>query len=254
MKINIDEFQMDSKVVEKNIKEGLFHDKPNTSTKSTGRFWSTFNRIFHAETHELIKEFVVCKICKKVSKYDPSKGISNLNKHSDLCKGQKQTLRSFISRENILQTEHKKELCFQAVAASILDIRTFNLTHGSGVFNLVHSVWNLGAQIGKVSAEELRRALPCPTTISRNVNRLAEESKEIMKLKLQTQMDSGFDLALTTDIWQDKYKRISYFGITVHFFDQNEKKLVDFILAMSGMETGRKKDHSYLEQIMEEKL
>lgn len=124
----------------------------------------------------------------------------------------------------------------------------------NGVFDLLHSVWNLGAKIGIVSEEELKRALPDPTTVSRNLNKLSGVSKEMTKSILKTHFDAGFDLAMSTDIWQDQYKRISYFCITVHFFDQNEKKLVDFILATTAMESGRKKDHVHLRQIIDEKL
>lgn len=189
---------MDSKAVEKNIKENVFIHKPNTSTKSTGRFWSTFDRIFHAQTGELIDGFIICRICMKISKYNTSKGISNLNNHSDTCKVQTRTLRSFISRENIIKNEHKKELCIHTVAASVKDTRTFNLTDRDGVFNLLFSVWNMGAKV--VSEEELRRALPNPTTVSRNVDKLAGQSKEIIKPKLQAQFDNGFDLAMTADV------------------------------------------------------
>lgn len=245
---------MDPTIIGQKIKQGEFMHEPNTSTKNTARFWTTFDRIVDVQSSELIKDFVLCRICKKIMKYDTSKGISNLNKHSTSCKGQKQTLRSFISRENIIQSEHKKEICYQAVAASVKDIRTFNLTHGSGVFNLLHSIWNLGAKVGVVTTEELRRALPCPTTVTRNLSKLAVESKEMMKLKLKTQIDTGIGIAVTTDIWQDKFKRISYFSVTAHCFDQNVNKLVDFVLAFTEMQSGRKKDHTYLKQIMEQKL
>lgn len=245
---------MDSKMIEKNIREGIYTHKPNTSTKSTGRFWSTFDRIFDAQTGELIDGFVCCRICMKTSKYNSTKGITNLNNHSDICKVQTQTLRSFISRENVIKNEHKKELCFQTVAASVKDIRTFNLTEKDGVFNLIYTVWNLGAKIGAVSEEELRRALPDPTTVSRNINRLMEESKKNLIPKLKAQIDCGYGLAMTTDIWQDNYKRISYFCITVHFYDQNAKKIVDYILTFTAMDPARKKDHVHLWRIIEEKL
>lgn len=170
------------------------------------------------------------------------------------CKEPKKTLRSFILRENIIEQVHKKELCFQAVAASVKDMRPFNLTKGSGVVDLVLSAWNIGAKVGIVSKGERLRALPCPTTVSRNVNQLAKRSKDSLKSQLKAEMNAGTSMALTTDIWSDKYKHMSYFCITIHYFDQNQMKLVDFILALAPMESGRKKDHIYLQEIITDKF
>lgn len=245
---------MDEKTVAKNIKDGIYTHKPNETKKSTGRFWSTFDRIFDAQTGAPIVGYVLCRMCNKISKYDPTKGISNLNTHSEACKTQKQTLTAFIPRENTIKNNHKKELCMQTVAASAKDLRTFNLTEGSGVFGLLHTVWNLGAKVGAVSEEELRRALPCKQTVGRNVNRLAGVSRNIMKAEIKNQIDSGFGLSFTADIWQDKFKRMSYFCITVHFFDEKQMKLDDLILAHSAMEPARRKDNIYLKQIIQEKL
>lgn len=208
---------MDKKTVAKNIKDGIYTHKPNETKKSTGRFWSTFDRISDAQTGASIVGYVLCRMCNKISKYDSTKGISNLSTHSEGCETQKQTLTAFIPRENTIKSEHKKEMCFQAVAASVKDIRTFNLTERSGVFSLLHTVWNLGAKVGAVSEQELRRALPCPQTVGRNVYRLAGISRNIMKTEIKNQLDSGFGLAFTTDIWQDKYKRVSYFCKTPIF-------------------------------------
>lgn len=248
---------MDSKTIERDIKEGLMIHKPNESKKGSGKFWSTFDKIYiarHGGADEIIKEFVICRICKKIMKYDSKKGISNLNVHSDGCKTPKQTLQPYITRENIIRHDQKRELCLQTVAASVNDLRPFCLTNGSGMVNLIHCVWNMGAKVGAVSRSELMRALPCPTTVSRNVNHLGEQSKNDLKLKLKREIDAGTTLALTTDIWQDKHKRISYFCITIHYFDRNAMKLVDFILAMCSMEVGRRKDNTYLRQIIDDKL
>lgn len=178
------------------------------------------------------------------------------NIHADRCKQPepKHTLVSHFSRENAISSDYKKELCFQAVAASVKDIRPFSLTEGNGVFDLLYCVWNLGAKVGAISREELLRALPRPTTVSRNVNRLATQCKENIKLKLKEEFDSGTIFSLTIDIWQDKHKRLSYFCITLHYYDRSAMKLVDLILTMCVMEPGRKKDQIYLREIIDDKL
>lgn len=50
---------------------------------------------------------------------------------------------------------------------------------------------------------------------------------------------------LLTDIWQDKFKRISYFCITLHYIDRTKVELVG---------CWRKKDNVYLRHIIDEKL
>lgn len=248
---------MDINTVEANLKDGLFTHKENQSKKRSGRFWTTCDKIYMLNddgTEQIVDGFVICRNCKKVMIYNTKKGISNLNGHSEYCNKPKQTLKAYITRDNTIGHEQKKDLCYQIVQTAVKDIRPFSLTEGEGMVSLLHCVWNMGAKIGVVSRQELQRALPCPTTFSRNVKRLAELSKSELKLKLQTEINMGTAIALTTDIWQDKYKRISYFCITLHFFDQNEMKLVDFILTMHPMDVGRKKDNVYLRQIIDDKI
>lgn len=202
----------------------------------------------------VVKEFVICSVCKKVMRYDSTKGITNLNSHSEACKAPRNTLKSYVCRENIIQNEHRKELCFQAVATSVKDMRPFCLTEGSGMLNLIHCAWNMGARVGIVSKEELARSLPCPTTLSRNVDRWAKLSKDELKMKLQSEIEIGTTFAMTADIWQDKHKRISYFCITLHYFDRNKMKLQDFVLTMLPLDVKRKKDNVYLREIIDSKL
>lgn len=245
---------MDSKLVAKNINDGTFIHKPNESKKKQGRLWKTYDRIFTKNEEEVLG-FVFCRNCRRVSKYDSKKGISNLNDHSDKCNQQpRRTLRAYVTRTNSIGHDDKKMLCVAAIAASVKDTRPFNLTEGSGVSDLIHFAWNMGARLGAISKEELLRTLPDPTTVSRNVNRLSTECKQKLKSKLQKVLQSGTTLALTTDIWQDKYKRMSYLCITLHYFDEIKGELLDFILTMCPLEAGRKKDNIYLRQIIEEKL
>lgn len=66
---------MDLSLVGKKIKEGVWIHRPNESTKSTGRFWKTCDRIVDPEKNEIITDCVICRMCKKVFRYDSKKGI-----------------------------------------------------------------------------------------------------------------------------------------------------------------------------------
>lgn len=102
---------MDTKAVEKNIQEGLWTHKEIEPKKRTGKFWSTFDKIFIVRdggNDELVKEFVICRICKKVMRYDSTKGISNLNAHANTCKDTpRHTLKAYVTRENVIKNEHR---------------------------------------------------------------------------------------------------------------------------------------------------
>lgn len=249
---------MDTKTVEKNIREGLWTHKSIESKKRSGKFWCTFDKIFIVRddgADELVKEFVICRICQKIMGYDPTKGSSNLNTHANTCKDtSRHTLNAYVSRENVIKNVHKKELCFRTVAASAKDGRPFRLTECDGVIDLLHCAWNMGAKVGIVSKEQLINALPSSTTVSRNANRIATMSKDNLKSILKSEIRAETHFAMTTDIWQDKYKRISYCCITLHYFDKKTSKLVDFLITLWPMEIGKKKDNVYLKKIIDDKL
>lgn len=64
---------MEKSTVEKNVKDGLWGHKPNESKKATGRFWETYDIIFDVANDQIIKGFIICRICKKVDRYNSTK-------------------------------------------------------------------------------------------------------------------------------------------------------------------------------------
>lgn len=90
--------------------------------------------------------------------------------------------------------------------------------------------------------------MPCANTVSRHVRKSAAEKKVEMKNRLSTAFASNFFIAVTTDLWQDKFKRISYIAITVQYYDSNGN-LCDQLIAMPPIEPGRKKDHAFLKEL-----
>lgn len=239
-------------IVQTNIENGIFVHKPNENKRSKGQFWIAFDRIYEEieGSSVLVNKFVYCRMCNKVFNYDSKKGISNLNTHSITCKEPVRSIRSFITRKNAIGFEDKKKLCLYTISASVKDTRPFSFTENDGVLELLHGVWTMGARLGAVTKEELQNALPSGTTVSRNINKLSVECKESIKKCLQAQLERRTIMAFTTDIWQDKFKRISYLCITAHYFDWTTKKLIDLLLALRPMEPGRKKDNAYVRELI----
>lgn len=72
---------MDNSTVEKNMKDGLWAHKPNENKKATGRFWKTFDRIFDPSNGQIIDNFIICRICKKINRYNSTKGNIEITIH-----------------------------------------------------------------------------------------------------------------------------------------------------------------------------
>lgn len=238
--------------VQTNLDNGVFTHAPNE--KSKGKFWASFHQIFNEGV--LVKKFVYCTKCKKVFNYDTKKGNSNLNSHSASCNDLTKTIHSFLPRVNTVSicTEDKKKICAKTIATVVIDNPPFNFLMGTGVIDLLHTIWQMGARLGAITKNELENALPGGTTIRRNINALSEKCKEELKEKLITELENGATLALTTDIWQDKYKRMSYLCLTVHLCESTTNVLTDFVLAMQPMDPKRKKDNIHVREIIMAKL
>ncbi len=94
-----------------------------------------------------------------------------------------------------------------------MDIRPLETVAGNGFIQLTQELINVGATHSRLSATSL---LPDPTTISRKCKELAtakrgdivEEIKGVMSL---------INVGMTTGMWTDDHRKISYLSITCHY-------------------------------------
>lgn len=105
-----------------------------------------------------------------------------------------------------------------------------------------------------MTIDELKTAMPCGTTFSRNVHKLAAECRQRLKEILKTHFEQNSLVAFTTDIWQDKYKRVSFLSLTAHYYDRSKNDITDLLLAIHPLEPGRTKDYQYVRTVIESKL
>lgn len=63
-------------------------------------------------------------------------------------------------------------------------------------------------------------------------------------------------MSITVDLWQDKFRRISYIGMTSHYYieSNNEISLLDKIICMKPLEPGITKDADFLRLQFQNKL
>jgi hypothetical protein len=59
-----------------------------------------------------------------------------------------------------------------------------------------------------------------PTTVSRNVDSRAWNSRKKLTLVLKKHFDSSLNVACTLDLWMDTVKKNSYMSITIHYIDE----------------------------------
>lgn len=93
------------------------------------------------------------------------------------------------------------------------DIRPFYVVSGQGFERLAQELINVGATYGRVSAQSI---LPHHSTVSKACIEKADERREVLAQTLKDALKNG-DVAMSTDMWTDDYRKTSYIAITCHF-------------------------------------
>lgn len=207
-----------------------------------------------------VDNFVACAICKNVLRYDSkSLGTNHLRLHLKRHQSQPNTMNQYLNKieKSVKVSENHK---FQLKEACVLyvsrDIRPFSSLEGEGFLNLIKTVARLGSIYGAQIADDMESILPSGQTISRSISAMAVQCKENLKLILRSYIVETNMIAMTVDVWQDKYKRISYLGMTAHFYEQKigeiETHLSERIISMKPIECGISKDYTVIRlKIME---
>ncbi|CAF2091379.1 unnamed protein product [Rotaria magnacalcarata] len=97
------------------------------------------------------------------------------------------------------------------------DIRPFSIIEDNGLRLLIQECIRLGSLYGNVDVNDMLRGR---TTISNHIYKLANWSRSQMKLLLQEPFENRC-LSISPDFWTDKYRQISYIGVTVTFVDSD---------------------------------
>lgn len=98
---------------------------------------------------------------------------------------------------------------------------------GESFVGLAQSLITLGVKYGQVSAKDV---LPHPTTVSRKITDVAAKVKqETVMPEIQNCLNK-WGGGITTDMWTESYKQVSYLTVTVHYIT-GEWKLVERVIA-----------------------
>lgn len=185
----------------------------------------------------MISSFIACSKCSHVIKYNARNGTSNalihIQKH-EKSENESTIDNYFVKQSVTISSTDKQCLIESAVKFVSKDLRPFAAVEGEGLQDFARSLWNMGSKYGCVTKEEISNVIPCRSTVSNQVRKIANTKKiQMSSILSKICTDSPF-VAVTCDVWQDNYRRISYLGATIHFYDKGN--LCDQILAMKPLD------------------
>ena len=170
--------------------------------------------------------FVACKKCLKCFKYDSHKtGTSHLKRHVEHCissTSQSSGRQLKLPFKNCgVARQAKSDALNAAVSVVVKDLRPFSVFDGEGMKEFAQTCIDIGAKYGKLTVEEV---LPSRNTIAKKVKSTALDQKTnlLASLKLAISNNSGF--GVTSDLWTDDYKKLTYLSCTAHWLEDGKRK------------------------------
>ncbi|CAF1474534.1 unnamed protein product [Rotaria sordida] len=193
--------------------------------------WEHFHQIFVNNSQQ---QFVSCNECKTLLAFTSTNGTNNLKSHLNSCSrttaqlndSNQTTVHEFYSSTKKIKISKKIKLSVVQACTefSALDARAFDTMKGYGFQNLAQVLFDAGRSFAN-SSIQVQDVLPHPTTISRNVGRMYEQSKAQL-IKICEKIKS---FCIVVDSWTEKFTGINYCGIALRFIDDNHR-LLSFIL------------------------
>lgn len=240
--------------IKRKIDEKEYFLKPKIGKSE---IWKKFKQIFD-ENDVLIEDVIACDNCHKVFRFNSHKtGTSTLLKHKCLAssKTQGKSIESFF-KENETETssqkpslEEKKIIIEKMTKFVCQDLRSFNIVKGKGFQELAQSLVSLGSRCGDIDVKDV---LPDPTTISRNINQIAQNLRENVKEELRNTIHK-WGGAITLDMWTEDFRKNSYLCMTIHYVNENWD-LIDRVLHTTLWDSSLKKTGDNIKSLIMQNL
>lgn len=122
----------------------------------------------------------------------------------------------------IIRPEIKNDFKKAAAMFVAKDLRPYLAVEGEGLFELLVTAMKFGQQYKKATDDDLRNMLPSRNTVRSHLEQLACE----IKIKIKTVMENAKlngGLAVTSDTWTDKHRRLTYICLVAHCNTVSEK-------------------------------
>lgn len=229
---------MEQQEVKDKLKTGELKRKPHTGKSEV---WKNFQLIVENATETCVG-FAECQ-CGLLLAYDSKKtGTSSLIRHSKSCPGKsggsQSSLLSFVPKTVPLRA--KQAVTDKCVDFCCQDLRPFSVVKGEGFKCLAQELINVGSTFGRVPVDSV---LPHYTTVSKACTVKAEEKRKMLIERVKTALASGYNVAMSTDMWTDDFRKMSYMAITCHFteadFNLVGKTLTTALFPVEDAKTGK---------------
>ncbi|CAF1148186.1 unnamed protein product [Rotaria sordida] len=169
----------------------------------------------------VIKNFATCRSCYATYVYTYG-STKSLNSHK-CTKESSSTSTSPSTKSPSLNfkinrsfSEKKKTLTSLVALWVCQSIRPISIVEDEGFLNIIKQCvsWN-GGPFNNINGNDI---LPSRSTITREINRQANDIRERLGVVLRKAAKQEC-LAISPDLWSDKFKQNSYLGLTAHFVD-----------------------------------
>lgn len=194
--------------------------------KVKSNVWQNFLLIFNATNKKKISNFVQCSKCLSFEKYNGST-TTVLNRHKCHKTNSQANIESFFfnKKTNFTKrdTEDIRNACVEFVVS---DIRPFYAIEGSGLRNLMKTLIRLSKRYPNLSEKDIERIIPSRQTIQRHTAIKADEIRAIIIVDISKVIEDTGGFSCSIDLYTDKYRSISYLGITANLNIIEEENII----------------------------
>jgi len=171
--------------------------------------------------------YVQCRKCAKVLTYDKHTFVvrtSHLRRHAAACQsatpsGSGTTPIGQFFKSASVPLAVKQKITVKCEDFACRDLRPFETVAGDGF------VASVGVKYGQVSAKDV---IPHPTTVSQ---RVIDVAAKVRQETVTPEIRNCFKKCgggITTDMWTESYRQLSYITVTVHYITE-EWKLMEVV-------------------------
>ncbi|CAF5095494.1 unnamed protein product, partial [Rotaria sp. Silwood1] len=179
--------------------------------------------------HIVIKNFATCRSCYAlyVFTYGSTKSLNShkyVKESSSIFTSPSTKSPSLNSKINRFSSEKKKTLTSLIALWICQSIRPISIVEDEGFLNIIQQClsWN-GGPFNNINGNDI---LPSRSTITREINQQANDIREHLGVILRKAAKQEC-LAVSPDLWSDKFKQNSSLGLTAHFVD--DQHILHFI-------------------------
>jgi hypothetical protein len=173
--------------------------------------------------------YVKCLTCMKIIKHDVHlSGTSHLRNHvashgatvlstegaSSQCK-----MTSFITKKKMLSKADTEELRSTLACFCAADLRPFGVVDGIGFQKMAQHFITIGHKYGNVPVSTI---LPSRTTVAEQCRSEAATHRKLLVERVNQYIRQHGMIGVTTDMWQDDYKKKNYVSVTVHMMERDK--------------------------------